>query len=676
MHAQQWKLTGLFPPSLVRLAMARTPGDQTIYRSELLAVLTIVEWFDRATVFTDCASVIQAWEACQKANSLVELLHLENLDLVERLWSALKQGDQRIFKVPAHVEDFTGFDDLAIYRCLGNRLANDAALTTCKYFQPEISKLADEMYVEVREQQRHLHRLYEMFVELRVHFAKLEANKVEQAVHADLQVDAPPTPLEVLSSWSFEHVWQPPAPGINMLDHCAWGKPIAELLVQWMAAVRWPEADDAHPDDPGVTWLELSLSFLIHSRVILPVKRVKPDGVAYLQTFDSWSTARLFNVGQSELAHTMSDVVLQIRKLHSSAIWPTRAHGFVRSVYQLGCPSQPSGIKTRPMYPHQERVCHLLYKYLRQHKGFTALLEVPDLEIRSVDSMRCCATWQDGLKKAAKGYLQIKAWQRAPDTFVSHCWASHFWELLEILQRYDENTNRNNFFFLDVFSMNQHDFADISGEQMEELTVSTSPRSSTSSVSLVGLKDIYQTMLKALTRSIETPGRVLLALTPHEQPLLLTRSWCLYEIYIAWKVGAEVSCGFVPEAEQSVKKSLLESDALIKTMLNAVDAENSRATMETDRQMILSLIKQAGVSRFNTFVREKLSASLRMVALTTLVRSNTTTLESLNKSEAEDEDSSRRARSVSGATRSDFILKDRLAHLHGLDSDEEDEFSI
>jgi hypothetical protein len=37
--------------------------------------------------------------------------------------------------------------------------------------------------------------------------------------------------------------------------------------------------------------------------------------------------------------------------------------------------------------------------------------------------------------------------------------------------------------------------------------------------------------------------------------------------------------------------------------------------------MILSLIEQAGFNRFNTFVREKLSASLRMVALTTLVRS-------------------------------------------------------
>ena len=38
-------------------------------------------------------------------------------------------------------------------------------------------------------------------------------------------------------------------------------------------------------------------------------------------------------------------------------------------------------------------------------------------------------------------------------------------------------------------------------------------------------------------------------------------------------------------------------------------------------QMILSLIEQAGVNRFNTFVREKLSASLRMVVLTTSVTS-------------------------------------------------------
>jgi len=284
-------------------------------------------------------------------------------------------------------------------------------------------------------------------------------------------------------------------------------------------------------------------------------------------------------------------------------------------------------------------------------------------------------------------HLSMQHYIGKPDTFVSHCWASSYNELLVIMQRYDENTNRNNFFFLDVFSMNQHDFADISGTQMEELAeadMSGSPRSISSSISLVGLKDIYQTMLQALTRSIATPGRVLLALTPHQQPLLLTRSWCLYEIYIAWKVGAEVSCGFVPAAEQSVTQSLMKSDELINEMLAAVDAEKSRATMETDRKMILSLIKQAGVQRFNTFVREKLSASLRVVALTTVSRQishqdvweSEGLFTSSNSFEVE-ADVPVPPHSISlktCATRSDFVHKDHLRHLQDLDS--EDEFAI
>eukprot|EP00435_Cladocopium_sp_Y103_P048670 s917_g14.t1 len=188
-----------------------------------------------------------------------------------------------------------------------------------------------------------------------------------------------------------------------------------------------------------------------------------------------------------------------------------------------------------------------------------------------------------------------------PTVMVSHCWSSSYRELMQILKRYDENTNRSNYFFLDVFSMNQHDFADLG-----------SPRDSHA------LRDMYDTMLEALTQSIKVPGCMLLALTPHDRPKMLTRSWCLYEIYIAWKVKAEVSCGFIPEAEESMKRSLTKDDRFIRRLLSTIDAEASSATVKTDRDMILQLIHSAGVQRFNSFVREKLRSSLRVVALTTL----------------------------------------------------------
>ena len=188
---------------------------------------------------------------------------------------------------------------------------------------------------------------------------------------------------------------------------------------------------------------------------------------------------------------------------------------------------------------------------------------------------------------------------------VSHCWSSPYTQLMAILKRHDENTNKNNFFWIDIFSMNQHDFADLSGVHPSDGVQRTA--------------SVYDTMLQALTRSIEVPGRMLLALLPHQHPALLSRAWCLYEIYIAWKVGAEVYCGFVPDAERSVKRSLLEDETLIQEVLDSVDAEKSQATVQSDREMIMDFISAAGVERFNAFVREQLEASLRMVAVTTLL---------------------------------------------------------
>ena len=226
---------------------------------------------------------------------------------------------------------------------------------------------------------------------------------------------------------------------------------------------------------------------------------------------------------------------------------------------------------------------------------------------------------------------------------VSHSWSSPYIHLTAILKRYDENTNTNNFFWLDIFSMNQHDFADLSGVQASD------PMDGS-------IANMYDTMLQALTQAIKVPNCMLLALIPHERPALLTRAWCLYEIYIAWKVGAEVACGFVPEAEQSVKKSLLKDDMLINQIIDSVDAKESRATKNSDREMILDLIAEAGVDRFNSFVRQKLEASLRLVAVTTLLNVSTTNVEVVPELPS---------REASIATRSQYIHENFDFHSEG-----------
>ncbi|CAE7029582.1 unnamed protein product [Symbiodinium sp. CCMP2592] len=233
---------------------------------------------------------------------------------------------------------------------------------------------------------------------------------------------------------------------------------------------------------------------------------------------------------------------------------------------------------------------------------FLKTSELCQTHVKPLTAAARCSAWE-ALNAGWSSHRHHLSWHlNTPTVMVSHCWASPFQDVVKIMRRYDENTNKSNFFFFDVFSMNQHDLSDLSGPDSRD-------RSG---------QDMYDVMLEALTNSIRTPRRVLLALTPHHEPQLLSRSWCLYEIYIAQKLKAEVSCGFVPAAEQQVIQSLQQGDALIEHMLNKVDAEKSQATVESDRLMILELIQKDGVSNFNQFVREKFAASLRLVALTTV----------------------------------------------------------
>ena len=96
LEAQKWLTHGIFPPSLMKLAMARTTGNQTIYRSEFFAVLLAAEWFPNVVIHTDCQSVILAWNQCLSANDVKALVSLENFDLVERLWTALQTGQRKV----------------------------------------------------------------------------------------------------------------------------------------------------------------------------------------------------------------------------------------------------------------------------------------------------------------------------------------------------------------------------------------------------------------------------------------------------------------------------------------------------------------------------------------------------------------------------------------------------
>jgi len=183
-----------------------------------------------------------------------------------------------------------------------------------------------------------------------------------------------------------------------------------------------------------------------------------------------------------------------------------------------------------------------------------------------------------------------------PTVFVSHSWSSQFLDILSIMRNYNKNSQRDNIFFFDVVSMNQHDLAEMMG-------------SSSSCASA----DLADTMLDNLRRSIAAPGRVLMAMTPHYPPIMLSRSWCLYEMHEAYTLKAKMTCGYTEEAEVLVLESLTKDELFLQSLLDSVDSSKARATVESDRVMILERIEKTGIEQFNQFIQTRLQATLSLL---------------------------------------------------------------
>ena len=179
-----------------------------------------------------------------------------------------------------------------------------------------------------------------------------------------------------------------------------------------------------------------------------------------------------------------------------------------------------------------------------------------------------------------------------PTVFVSHCWSSQFLDIFSIMRNYNRNSKRDNAFFFDVISMNQHSLMKVveghGGEQ-----------------DVTGFS-----LLSNLRRSISTPGRVLLAMTPYNEPLMLNRAWCLYEIHEAYTIGAKLTCGFTEAEEMMVLEKLREDEIFLSSLLSSVDCSNAEATKEEDRTMILQRIEKTGIMQFNQYIVSKLRSTL------------------------------------------------------------------
>ena len=359
-----YKLTGVLPASLRTVLVSRTQGQQKIARSELYAVLLIVETFPSADIYCDSQTTIDRFHTCQLDKDPMIWIDSDDMDLLLRLQLAVGNG-HTIYKVAAHVDPKFTSDALTCYRQLGNMVANDSAIKCCWSLHPWLVKACVSLCKAVTESRTSLAHWYDYVLELQQHCAVLQANQSRDAGELTTQVQQQ-TCLQRLQQWSVEDVWKPANLRLSKVSDSSWGRLIGSAMLQWMELVSWPT--DTSGDDFGVTWMELVLSFSIHIGCYFPVPRLGVDGQQFLVSLYNLEQVQQFQVHFSDLANNFAMLFGQIDKLTFPRRWPQTKRGLVRATYVLGSLTQSAGFVSRPAFPHQKVVVDILKEHFGKEK--------------------------------------------------------------------------------------------------------------------------------------------------------------------------------------------------------------------------------------------------------------------------------------------------------------------
>ena len=163
--------------------------------------------------------------------------------------------------------------------------------------------------------------------------------------------------------------------------------------------------------------------------------------------------------------------------------------------------------------------------------------------------------------------------------FISHAWKYAFLDVVDTLQ-YHFWYNPDIIIWFDLFSNNQHSAPDLDFHW-------------------------WSTTFKS---AIEQFNHTVLILSPWNNPIPLTRAWCLFEIYCT----AACKCRFEVAMSPSDQRAFMEAIAThslgpINAMLAKVDARKSESWNPADKTRIFDAVERTvGFARINSLVFDRL----------------------------------------------------------------------
>ena len=163
------------------------------------------------------------------------------------------------------------------------------------------------------------------------------------------------------------------------------GATISFALYQWLKLLKWPDnpVESHNPgEDWGISWFELTVSFIISSQLYFPI-RVKGLGSESVYA-DYHSPECLIQHPKRRAAYVqtfcLQKLVSALQTVSGVRLFPKFHKAKCRSLQRLGFTEKHTGIPCRPIFPQQEATMKYVWQYLQSigHGGYlNKPLDVP-----------------------------------------------------------------------------------------------------------------------------------------------------------------------------------------------------------------------------------------------------------------------------------------------------------
>jgi tetratricopeptide (TPR) repeat protein len=236
-----------------------------------------------------------------------------------------------------------------------------------------------------------------------------------------------------------------------------------------------------------------------------------------------------------------------------------------------------------PPFPTLGVKLKVFLKFVDDNGGRNAFLNRPILKEPLTTTDVCNKFLKPITSPKSQSYCELLAEQNSPDVgeashFISHAWKYSFMDVVDALQHHFSH-EPDVYLWFDLFSNNQHSAPNLPFEWW---------------------KDTFMNAIGKL-------DRVVMILSPWNNPIPLTRAWCLWEIYCAVHCSRVFEIAITPVQQDAFVKGITSDPGEFYEMLGNINVERSEAFKVEDKERIFDVVKSTvGFAKLNEIVIGKM----------------------------------------------------------------------